>query len=104
MSQGPSPSSALPQFVTGNQNRRSSPSSEEPIETGTGIVKWFNDDNGFGFLTFDDRQPAIGIFVHISAVQRVGFESLKQGDRFSFRIQKRHRDGKPFASHLKLIS
>ena len=92
-------------FVTGTKTpspRRNS-QSEEPVETGTGVVKWFNDDNGFGFLTFDDRTPAADIFVHISAVQRAGFESLTQGQRFSFRIQKRHRDGKPFASHLQLL-
>ena len=102
MSQGSSPASALPSFVSGQSRRPQS--SDELIETGTGVVKWFNDENGFGFLTFDDRTPAIDLFVHISAVQRAGFESLKPGDRFTFRIQKRHRDGKPFASHLKLIS
>lgn len=74
----------------------------DPIETGSGVVKWFNDKDGFGFLTFDDRAPT-DIFVHIQAVERAGMTTLKKGDRFEFRIQKRHKDGKMFATHLQLI-
>lgn len=77
--------------------------SPTPPETGTGVVKWFNREQAFGFITFDDRTPEQDIFVHVAAVQRAGFEFLEKGQRFSFRIQKRHADDKPFATHLKCL-
>jgi CspA family cold shock protein len=80
------------------------PTAEKPtIVTGTGTVKWFNEANGFGFLTFDDGSGRGDIFVHSVAVGRAGFEKLLAGQRLSFRVQERHRDGKPFATHLRDI-
>jgi CspA family cold shock protein len=45
----------------------------------TGTVKWFNTQKGFGFI-----EPSDGgkdVFVHISAVERAGLSSLKEGQR-----------------------
>lgn len=78
------------------------PSDTPKYETGTGVVKWFNREQAFGFITFDDREPH-DIFVHIAAINNAGFEALEKGQRLAFRIQKRHRDQKPFATHLRLI-
>lgn len=48
----------------------------------TGIVKWFSDAKGFGFI-----EPEGGggdVFAHFSAVQMDGFRTLRQGSRVSF--------------------
>ena len=50
----------------------------------TGTVKWFNADKGFGFLTLDNGQK--DCFVHHSAIQGKGFESLAEGERVEFDI------------------
>jgi CspA family cold shock protein len=49
-----------------------------------GVVKWFNDAKGFGFI-----QPADGgadVFAHFSAVQMDGFRTLKQGSRVEYEV------------------
>jgi len=49
----------------------------------TGVVKWFNDAKGYGFITQEDGQD---VFVHYSAIQASGFRSLAEGDRVEFDI------------------
>jgi CspA family cold shock protein len=48
-----------------------------------GLVKWFNDAKGYGFITQEDGQD---VFVHFSAVQGSGFRSLAEGDRVEFEV------------------
>ena len=50
----------------------------------TGIVKWFNDSKGFGFITPDEGGE--DLFAHFSAIQSKGFRSLKEGQRVSFEV------------------
>ena len=48
-----------------------------------GIVKWFNDKKGFGFI---EQENGPDVFVHHSAINSTGFKSLKEGDRVTFEI------------------
>ena len=47
-----------------------------------GIVKWFNDDKGYGFITPDDGGK--DLFVHHSGVAGEGFKSLAEGAKVEF--------------------
>jgi CspA family cold shock protein len=48
----------------------------------TGIVKWFNNDKGFCFITPDDQGK--DLFVHHSAIAGSGFKSLDEGAKVQF--------------------
>ncbi|WP_238120942.1 MULTISPECIES: cold-shock protein [unclassified Xanthobacter] len=64
-----------------------------------GIVKWFNATKGFGFI-----QPESGgadVFVHISAVERAGMQSLSEGQKLQFEIVRDDRTGKSSAGNLQ---
>ncbi|TVP57333.1 MAG: cold-shock protein [Gemmatimonadales bacterium] len=50
----------------------------------SGIVKWFNDSKGFGFITPDDGSK--DCFVHHSAIQADGFRTLAEGQRVEFDV------------------
>jgi cold shock protein len=50
-----------------------------------GIVKWFNDAKGFGFLT---RPNGEDVFVHFSAIESQGFKSLQEGQAVTFNVVK----------------
>ena len=50
-----------------------------------GLVKWFNDAKGYGFITQEDGQD---VFVHFSAVQGSGFRSLAEGERVEFEVTR----------------
>lgn len=47
-----------------------------------GVVKWFNDTKGFGFIQPDGG--GADVFAHFSAVQMAGFRTLRQGARVAF--------------------
>jgi CspA family cold shock protein len=50
-----------------------------------GIVKWFNDSKGFGFI---EQENGNDVFVHFSAINSTGFKSLKEGDRVTFEVEQ----------------
>ena len=52
----------------------------------TGVVKWFNDAKGFGFISLDDGSK--DVFVHHTAVTGEGFKTLREGDTVEFEVQE----------------
>ena len=67
----------------------------------TGIVKWFNNQKGFGFI-----QPQDGgkdVFVHISAVERAGMSTLNEGQKVEFDIVADRKTGKSAAQNLRAV-
>jgi CspA family cold shock protein len=66
----------------------------------TGTVKWLNAQKGYGFI-----QPQDGtkdVFVHISALEKAGLSTLKEGQKVSFELTKDR--GKESATNLSLVS
>jgi cold shock protein len=66
----------------------------------TGVVKFFNQAKGFGFIVPDGG--GADIFVHISAVQRSGLETLPDGAPISFETEPDKRGKGPKAIDLQL--
>ncbi len=67
------------------------------MSTKTGTVKFFNTDKGYGFIQPDDGSS--DSFVHITAVQAAGMNSLEKDQRLSFELE-RGRNGKESAVNL----
>lgn len=66
-----------------------------------GTVKWFNSIKGFGFI--EPENGGGDAFVHISAVERAGLQTLNEGQKVSFELET-GRNGKPAAENLSLIN
>ena len=66
----------------------------------TGTVKWFNETKGYGFIQPDDGSK--DVFVHISAVERAGLNSLADNQKVSYDLEADRKTGKSSAVNLKL--
>ena len=53
-----------------------------------GIVKWFNDRKGYGFISQEEGND---VFVHFSSIQSTGYKTLSEGDRVEFEIEESDR-------------
>ena len=49
----------------------------------TGVVKWFNNENGFGFISVEGEGD---VFVHFSAITGEGYKSLEEGQSVQFDV------------------
>lgn len=50
-----------------------------------GIVKWFNEKKGFGFI---ERNEGEDIFVHYSSINTSGFKTLAEGEKVNFEVEQ----------------
>ncbi len=50
-----------------------------------GVVKWFNEKKGFGFI---EQENGSDIFVHHSGINATGFKTLHEGDRVTFDVER----------------
>ncbi|MCP4682270.1 MAG: cold-shock protein [Desulfobacterales bacterium] len=64
-----------------------------------GIVKWFNNSKGYGFIEQEEGGP--DVFVHHSAINADGFKSLNEGDRVTFDIEQGQKG--PAAANVNIV-
>ncbi len=64
-----------------------------------GVVKWFSNKKGFGFI---EQENGGDIFVHYSAIAMEGYKTLAEGDRVSFEVEEGDRG--PSAKNVKKVS
>ena len=63
-----------------------------------GIVKWFNDRKGFGFI---EQENGPDVFVHHSGINADGFRSLDEGDQVTFEIEQGPKG--PSATNVSVV-
>ena len=69
------------------------------MESIKGIVEWFNNSKGYGFLGRDDGPD---VFVHFSAITGEGYKSLREGDQVEFEIVQGQKG--PQAANVRKVS
>jgi CspA family cold shock protein len=65
----------------------------------TGVVKWFNGQKGYGFIT---RDSGGDVFVHYSAIDGHGFRNLEEGDRVEFSVEEGQKG--PAAANVRKLT
>lgn len=58
---------------------------EEIVTMANGIVKWFNEQKGYGFI---EQENGPDVFVHHSGINASGFKTLNEGDRVTFDVEQ----------------
>ena len=67
----------------------------------TGIVKFYNEQKGFGFIQPSDGQK--DVFVHATALERAGISGLREGQEVRFDTQEDPRTGKTAVGTLEIV-
>lgn len=65
-----------------------------------GIVKWFNAEKGFGFVS---QESGPDVFVLFTAIQSQGFKSLNEGDQVEFETEPGKNGKGPQAKNLRVV-
>lgn len=68
-------------------------------ESVNGVVKWFNEDKGFGFLT--PSEGGKDVFVHFRSIASEGYRSLTEGQSVNFTIEQGQKG--PQAANVKVL-
>jgi CspA family cold shock protein len=63
-----------------------------------GVVKWFSDQKGFGFI---EQEDGADVFVHHSGINASGFRTLREGDRVTFDIEEGKKG--PAAANVTVV-
>jgi CspA family cold shock protein len=71
---------------------------KEESVLGNGIVKWFSNKKGYGFI---EKEDGGDLFVHYSAINMPGYKTLSEGDRVTFEIEESERG--PAAKNVEKI-
>jgi CspA family cold shock protein len=58
---------------------------KEGVIMANGVVKWFNNQKGYGFI---EQEDGTDVFVHHTGINATGFKSLNEGDRVSFDVEQ----------------
>ena len=66
----------------------------------TGMVKWFNDAKGFGFI--EPEAGGADVFAHFSAIEMEGFRTLKQGSKVSYEVVQGPKGD--LAQHIRALT
>ena len=66
----------------------------------TGTVKWFNPRKGYGFI--EPEEGDNDVFVHISAVQKSGLDSLNEGQKIEYTLEEQ-KNGNSAAENIKVV-
>ena len=74
---------------------------ERPATVMEGAVKWFEAEKGYGFISPDGGGK--DVFIHITALQRSGLQSLEEGQKVNFEVSP-GRDGRMAADRIKVVS
>jgi CspA family cold shock protein len=72
---------------------------KEEIAVATGVVKWFNPQKGYGFIS---QENGPDVFVHHSAIQGEGYKSLEENQRVEFDITEGPKG--PQASNVRPVA
>ena len=75
---------------------------EKGIVMPVGTVKFFNVNKGFGFISPDGGGS--DVFVHVTAVERSGMGTLREGQKVNFDTETDRRSGKTAATNLRPLS
>lgn len=67
-------------------------------ELESGVVKWFNDDKGFGFI---ERESGSDVFVHFRAINGTGRRTLTEGQQVSFQVTESEKG--PQADNVSVV-
>ena len=65
----------------------------------TGKIKWFNPTKGYGFI---EQEGSKDVFLHVSALEQTGIETLKEGEEIEFEIGE--NKGKENAINVKKVA